>query len=937
MTRSSWGIAFIAVLCVAVMIIAGCGSASVGTATTNQNPITQTPNGSALAITTASVANGQLGQPYSATLSASGGAGAEQWSLATGQLPPGLNLSTTGVISGTPTTAGNYVFTVKVTDSSTPVQTASAGLAISVLTPLNLTVSNAGFATAVVIGDVSATPQAITVTNNSGSNVTFVVDHIERASNHAGYGGMMETGSVLVQRNYGNTCQPYVTATATLQPGKSCQFNVYLFPTAAGAVSGTAKVEYVPTPINALISISIGSGVRQVITQNPVANLQVGNYVTIIGTPDDPCCNLGTQITNYNDTRKILSVTDSTHFTIDNSDSPQLAAVNNQGFISDAYPAFDTFVATANVSGTGAAAPAFDAAHPPALPLGIASDYSGTVMDTRYTAPAACSAAVISDAATLTARLQNASCGEVLCLQAGTPIQGLFTLKNIAGCTQYSYLISSDYTNSAFPLAGRRVQPSDEPHLGILQGNNIGPTLQADLGAAYWRVVGVELTRASGVSGSTYGPFYMSKYGFPATGAATVNHHIICDRCYVHRQDADTNGMTVGVEMDGNNLAVIDSYIANIGQASSDDTAIGNCNGNGPIKVVNTYLEATGMATIFGGCDPPWIGSYPQDIEFRNNVYTKRLAWQTSAVGYIKNLLELKNGERVLVTGSLFQYNWADEQAGTAIVFEPANQHGSGVANRVKDVTFDYNVLAHSLHGFATLATGYLYPTAQTRRILIRNMLFQDIGGINSQWVTGGWTCPSSFNCGWLVPSISAGGAGAKYGPTIPMADFAIDHVTSFTPAGVYDMSGAQQGIQNVFTTNNMLLEGNGVAGDAQSPGNSAIGYYMLNPTFKTNAMIGTPTDASNYPSLDPSGSGSQAFWWEDVNTVGTNTNLFTDWGNCNSGTYSISACALNATSYYLPGRIRQASDGKQVGADINGIGNRTACTTTGASCNPLP
>ncbi|HMC72605.1 MAG TPA: choice-of-anchor D domain-containing protein, partial [Mycobacteriales bacterium] len=40
------------------------------------------------------------------------------WALAGGTLPPGLSLSTNGGLSGTTTTAGTYVFTVRVTDAS---------------------------------------------------------------------------------------------------------------------------------------------------------------------------------------------------------------------------------------------------------------------------------------------------------------------------------------------------------------------------------------------------------------------------------------------------------------------------------------------------------------------------------------------------------------------------------------------------------------------------------------------------------------------------------------------------------------------------------------------------------------------------------------------------------------------------------------------------
>jgi hypothetical protein len=56
--------------------------------------------------------------PYSTTLAASGGTPGYTWSLISGALPPGLGISTGGVISGTPTATGTYIFTVKVTDSA---------------------------------------------------------------------------------------------------------------------------------------------------------------------------------------------------------------------------------------------------------------------------------------------------------------------------------------------------------------------------------------------------------------------------------------------------------------------------------------------------------------------------------------------------------------------------------------------------------------------------------------------------------------------------------------------------------------------------------------------------------------------------------------------------------------------------------------------------
>ncbi|MGY5778273.1 putative Ig domain-containing protein [Rhizobium sp. LEGMi135b] len=59
------------------------------------------------------------GTAYSQTLTASGGTGSYTYSLSTGPLPTGMTLSSTGLLSGTPTSAGNFNFTVVARDSST--------------------------------------------------------------------------------------------------------------------------------------------------------------------------------------------------------------------------------------------------------------------------------------------------------------------------------------------------------------------------------------------------------------------------------------------------------------------------------------------------------------------------------------------------------------------------------------------------------------------------------------------------------------------------------------------------------------------------------------------------------------------------------------------------------------------------------------------------
>jgi len=60
--------------------------------------------------------NGTVGVPYSAGFSASGGAPGYTFSIVSGSLPPGLQFNGTS-ITGTPSTAGTFVFSVNVTDS----------------------------------------------------------------------------------------------------------------------------------------------------------------------------------------------------------------------------------------------------------------------------------------------------------------------------------------------------------------------------------------------------------------------------------------------------------------------------------------------------------------------------------------------------------------------------------------------------------------------------------------------------------------------------------------------------------------------------------------------------------------------------------------------------------------------------------------------------
>ena len=93
-------------------------------------------------IVTTSLPNGTVGKPYQQALTASNGFTPLTWTIAAGALPPGLSLSSAGVISGTPTTPLSATFTARVTDVG--FRTASQVLNLKIEPPIApLTISTA--------------------------------------------------------------------------------------------------------------------------------------------------------------------------------------------------------------------------------------------------------------------------------------------------------------------------------------------------------------------------------------------------------------------------------------------------------------------------------------------------------------------------------------------------------------------------------------------------------------------------------------------------------------------------------------------------------------------------------------------------------------------------------------------------------------------------
>jgi hypothetical protein len=134
------------------------------------------------------LANGTVGTAYSATLAASGGTTPYTWSITAGSLPAGLTLqASTGVINGTPTTAGTYNFTVQVSDSLTG--TSSKDLSITIAATQGSTIGLSTKGSVLDSGDSNYLNGSKVTTSNGGtiSSMSVYVGGIDALSSNQSY------------------------------------------------------------------------------------------------------------------------------------------------------------------------------------------------------------------------------------------------------------------------------------------------------------------------------------------------------------------------------------------------------------------------------------------------------------------------------------------------------------------------------------------------------------------------------------------------------------------------------------------------------------------------------------------------------------------------------------------------------------------------------
>jgi hypothetical protein len=563
------------------------------------------------------------------------------------------------------------------------------------------------------------------------------------------------------------------------------------------------------------------------------------------------------------------------------------------------------------------------------------------VKSTMADTPAPGNTITVAAGTSLQAALNNANCGDTLLLQAGATFVGNFTLP-AKGCDDAHWIIvRSSAPDASLPPEGTRLTPCyaglpslpGRPAFNCSSAQNVTAKVMATAangpftitnGTSHYRLgPGLEITRTEG-TGVNYGLIM---------GVQITADHIIIDRDWVHgtAQDDTTRGlMLTGVTY----AAVVDSYFndfhcAAVIGACVDSQAIAggnNINPQGVYRIHNNFLEAAAETILFGGTRSNAVT--PGDIEITNNHMFKPMIWMPGQPGFVgkpntdttkctstpgfcpfvvKNLLEFKNAQRILVEGNILEYSWPGfSQHGGSILVNGVNPAGAYSTVSVTDLTIRYNWASHTASGFAIAnpsqaVGGGTGPSLPIARFSIHDDVFDDISpAYQNGDTTGAFAsifthCDTSIGC-------------------VPSTDIAVNHITELITQthNIFLVVGVAYGdlpIQNWSYTNSIVSVNPGVvvinAGSIgctyQQVGNAARIAACFTPyTFSGNALIG---GTGTWPSGN--------FFPADPTAV-----QFANYNGGDGGDYH-----LLSTSPYK----NAAVDGKDLGADIDAVNQAIA------------
>jgi hypothetical protein len=458
--------------------------------------------------------------------------------------------------------------------------------------------------------------------------------------------------------------------------------------------------------------------------------------------------------------------------------------------------------------------------------------------------------------------------GDTILLDPGATFVGPITL--VAKANPNNQWISMATNNFPVPY-GTRVSPSDAPAMAEIVAPGLGniaapspvgvspsvapPTaefggtaIQTQPGANDYYLRGLDILPAS-VDAMIYTLVAVGDGGSNQSSASQEPSNIVIDQCYIHGLDGQD--IKRGVELndggtDGQN-GVSNSYISDFKSVGQDTQAIAGWNGTGPYYITNNYLEAAGENVMFGGAWS-YIQQVPSDISITDNTFSKPLSWDPNDPSYagtpwvVKNLLELKTAQNVVVQNNTLENVWVGGQNGDAILLTPRGDQSGGAWVTVSNVTIVHNTITNATQGILLLGSDDSSASGLATDITIEDNLFGDVASGNPEWGEAGGP-PHVF-------SLESGLAG---GPV----NIVIDHNTILQNNGdLLLLGGAVTGLQ---FTNNIASQGEyGVIG-SKGLGEAALdalaaGYIFTNNVIVGGANVGYPDGNAEPTSWDTVG-----------------------------------------------------------------------------------
>jgi hypothetical protein len=506
-----------------------------------------------------------------------------------------------------------------------------------------------------------------------------------------------------------------------------------------------------------------------------------------------------------------------------------------------------------------------------------------------------CASSTLSYAATINVHagdnlqtaINNAQPGDTLILDAGVSFTGPITLPAKNGG---SYITIQSSALAQLPAAGVRVSPSNSAQMPRIVSPGLGyAALMTASGASYYSFIGVEFATVN--PNDTVDTLITLGDGNTSAQSilAQIPHHLTFDRCYIHA--SFTQDLKRGIGLNSRETSVLNSYLSGFKSVGNDSQAIGGWNGPGPFHIINNYLEGAGENILFGGADANNSNNQPSDIEIRRNLITKPLSWRVGDPSYagthwqVKNLLELKNAQRVTIEGNILENCWADAQGGTAILFTPRNQGGTNLWAGINNVTFRNNVIRHANNGIGTLSHDDEHTSQFLHDITVTNNLLYDLD-------PSVWSSPG--NGGGIFISFNNTGA----------YNLTIQHNTAYA-----------NGIGYFFEANTQL---SGLV----IKDNISHAHYLWNGSAGTNALNGAAPNGGWTAQRDVlvlEGYDGSVSYWQTYYTAPPNTYLTATWANVgfsNASNSNNNDFRLTASSPYKG----LATDGKDIGCDIDAL-----------------